>query len=119
MAAKLMDQGIALCLLILEVLLPLPVLEWCGRQSRRGGRRRLYCCVNRARVWRLRCLRARGCAKPFAASRVAEGLYLGSMEDALDFEALARHNVRGVAVRGSNFSGLPCAAQRSAQGRKT
>jgi len=86
---------VASLLLLLDCLLPgVAVLERAGKLARQGGRRRIYTAINLARTARLR-LRWRcfGWRPAFGASEIAPGLFLGSMADAHNLEALRARGI--------------------------
>lgn len=89
--------GAALLLLCEYVVPCLGTLERAGKAARIRGWRQMYTAINLARTAQLR-VRWRCCRRrdPFAASEVAPGLFLGSMADAHNFEALQKRGIVAV-----------------------
>jgi hypothetical protein len=97
---------VAALLLLCEYVFPwLEALERGGKAARLRGWRRLYVAVNYARTAQLR-LRWRCCRRrpSFGASEVAPGLFIGSMADAHNLEAL---QARGIVAVVTVSPGIP------------
>lgn len=90
--------AVAVLLLLCEYALPrIDALARAGKAARIGGRRQLYTAINLARTWDIR-LRWRCCRRrpAFTASEVAPGLFLGSMADGNNLQALQQRGIVAV-----------------------